>query len=184
MEFSPLFVDDSDELLQGLKLNDASDESTLEVIRNALDFVTLEMYRRLGETLVGTIQGYDASALGTANGRTKRRAQLAEIDWTKAVLLRELPMVFIDSGGNTRQRFNLEELTRDAGDFDIESTIKHLMGKVNEALEDILGTGNPGKGNVYVTDTSKIDTPAGQFRYPPQPGDTVFNIRNVYGNGI
>ena len=62
MEFSPLFVDDSDELLQGLKLNDASDESTLEVIRNALDFVTLEMYRRLGETLVGTIQGYDASA--------------------------------------------------------------------------------------------------------------------------
>lgn len=163
---APLFLPSRDALLARLRLTGASQPDSVAAIDSALRRVRLEFYGRLGSARVVEIVAYAVEDPATTdNGILRALAEETEGIWVRALLLRNLPVLFMDTAGQAEQVWNEEALTRNMGVADVRSEIEKLMEEVEANLARLLGGGE---------DASALNVSTiGPSETPPLPGDTI-----------
>lgn len=166
MAIEPVFNTTVDSIRQRLKLSGATQSDTITAIEQAVREVRVGLYEELGSARVDEILTFSSTDNPTTNEELVRaRAEQTEVAWVKLILVRELPVIFMDSSGNTSQIWNEESLTRDASSADLNELAKVLESRVHKGLEDLVGSFEPGQGAVDLIGPSST---------PPRPGSTVF----------
>lgn len=163
---TPLFVEDMTALKKAIRMSGASQQDTIGAIEQALAEVRVGFFERLGRSRVLELQqiAYDPNSLSD-EGITRIRARNAEVVWVKLLLVRQLPMLFIDAQGAVDRAWNEEGLTRDAGSMYIKGLISQLESDLQNMLDDL--DGEVTSGSVHVTVIEPVLP-------PPNPGDTIW----------
>lgn len=166
MAVEPLFHADMDSLKSDLRLTGAALADTLSIIDRVVQEVRYGFYDKLGQTRVAEILGFAIEENPTTTDPlTRLLAVNCETQWVKWRLFEELPVLFMDSSGETEQIWNLEGLTREASSRDLRSVAAILENRVRDMLDDLAGTGDSGESEVTLLEPSET---------PPRPGDTIF----------
>lgn len=138
MAAAPLFVASRSDLLEALRITE-SDDSTSAQVTSALQQVRVGFYDELTATVIETIKSIPPSDNPTTDDEIKRsRAEQAEINWVKALLLETMPAFFMSGTSSHEQVWNEEGLLRENED-DQGRLIRILMARVREALDGLKG---------------------------------------------
>jgi len=170
---TPLFIASSALLQQKLRLSGV-DGDALAIFEDCLEAVRIGLYDALPNGRVDQIKATAYAEGGTTADQLMRaRANRAEVTWMRLLLLRRLPLLFLDASDKTREEWNQEGLTREAGK-EADKEIARLEAELGDLLTDLLGDAQP--------DTSTINVYVGEPCRPvPRPGDTAFGRRDFYG---
>lgn len=165
MPNAPLFNSSFSELKAGLRLSGSTQPDTIAILDRALSEVRVGLYSQLGETRITEILATSLvpSPVTTAQlDRTK--AALTETLWVKYLLLLELPLLFMDSSGQTDQVWNEEGLVRDSTPRRVEQMRESLWSRITSLLNE-LNTRKP-NGGPYAVSLSPVCDPL-------RPGDSI-----------
>lgn len=170
MAVTPLFIESMETLRSLVKLTGADQPDTVVAIDNATRRVRAMIYDRIGSEAVVRVLGYASEENPTTtNALLRSRAEIMEADWVRLLLMRELPVLFMDASDNTSQVWNTEELTREAGRSDLSDQIRFLEDAIEDTLAVLAGSTASGKVVAIVPEPDTV---------PPRPGDSV---RYPYG---
>ena len=107
----------------------------------------------------------------TDDGLTRLRAENVEYLWTRVVLMRRLPMLFVQGEGQSRAAWNEEGITREGSGSELRSEIKELNRQVRQGLAILAGEEH---GDITATVLLPDAT-------PPRPGESI--VPTVAGTG-
>ena len=167
MPVQPLFNADLDTVKARLRLSGVEVGSNADdLIQKALEDVRINLFdenRGLGEATVLALRAVtfvENSLLPAELARTK--ANNLEITWTRLLLLRKMPMLFMDGSTTTHEMWNEEPLTR-AGARQVEAEISRLEDEVISAVADLVSVPTVGI-DIFVIEPEIT---------PPRPGDSI-----------
>lgn len=162
-----VFLLDMDSLRARLRLSGAVQADTTTLLDSALNRVRVGFYTRLGKARVDQIRAFTHTVSGSDDDILRTLAEETEARWVRALLLPDIPTLFMDTAGQTQQVWNEEGLTRNLGMRDKDDLIKNIMEEVEAALSLLGGTTTDGSGmNVSCVGPAEV---------PPVPGDSVFS---------
>lgn len=161
----PLFVPSLDDLKAGLRLSDAHQTDTGMMIDHAVLSARAQFYDNLSETRIDLLVAIPYSLqASTRNGIDKIKAVLCEIAIVRLLLIRKLPLLFMDGAANARELWNEEQLTRETGS-DVEAEAKRLEAEISDYLDDL---------NTAVIDSSGLRVSSiGPAVTPLRPGESI-----------
>lgn len=170
MASTPLFVTDVATLKSKLRLSGVPAASDADdIIDEAVLTVRAGFYRELGKTTVDQVLALPFVANPTTDNEVKRAtANLIEVKWVRAELMRALPLMFMDGNADQTQIYHDEAAFREASQRQLDDERGRLMNDVENGLELLRGSSDPGhtQKNLFVTDISPDTT-------PQRPGDTI-----------
>lgn len=174
MAIEPLFVSSIAALKSGLRLTGATQPDTSAIIDRIVQEVRVGFYDSLGALRISEILAMPVEENPTsASALTRLKAIGVEICWVKLRLLYELPVLFMDSSGQTAQVWNEEGLTRQGAGRDLEDLKEHLQEKVDNGLSELAGGDAPaGKVQAHLL---------GPETTPPRPRESVFGTTTLRG---
>jgi hypothetical protein len=165
---TPLFISDRDTLTRQLRLSGAVQTDTEVAIDDAMRRARMGLLKALGSGRTATIQAitYNENPL-TDDEVTRAKANTAEVIWTRLILMRELPVLFMDASAKVQQSWNEEGLTRRAatGSKELEAVISEMSGELDDLLGDLAGDGEVPGINVSTI---------GPLRRPRPPAASVW----------
>ncbi|MCP4612085.1 MAG: hypothetical protein GY845_25590 [Planctomycetes bacterium] len=140
MSSTPLYST-IDDLLTSIRMVNAAEAETLEVVYNAISDVRLEIFYAIGRTRALEIVGYTHEDDPiTEEGELRGRAELLEIYWVRYKLIPILPAEFMSGPSRTDYRFNDEAMTREIEAVkelqeSLWSNIQRLIGLLKDPVE-------------------------------------------------
>lgn len=174
MAATPVFVATVLEMQSKLRLSDLQTSTdAFEIFEEALLEVRAGFIRRLGNARVTTIAGYSFSETPTTEEETLRLiANVTEVKWTRAILMRTLATRFLDTSASALSDMQVEAAFRDTGSFEREQEIKRLNFEIEENLQLLEASDNivsETKGHATVLEPNTTDNTI------IRPGETVFD---------
>lgn len=178
MAVAPLFVADMTTLRTRLRLDGAKAASALAVIDQAVEDVRIGFYDRLGATRVAALVaiGYSENPT-TANGVLRAKANSVEVKWVRVLLLRRLPVLFIDAQGLKQQVWNDESGFASGPERALRDEIEKLEAEIEEALLVLAGDEDPDEAILNVSTIGPDET-------PDLPGASVWPGRRTTNNDL
>ena len=133
MAVEPLFNQTKDALLTKVRIDPADKAGTLALVDQAIRDVRLGFFSRVGKTrsLAIAAMSYNDNP-ETDEEVLRAKGVSAENIWLYILLVERLPSLFMDNQG-TRDTFNDEPLTRDAG------AVLKMIENLKEQLDALLG---------------------------------------------
>lgn len=176
MAVVPLFVENIDTLRSAVKMSGSTQVDTETAINRAIQNTRVAIYQALGSTKVATILSYTYNENpSTDNELTRVTANNLEVNMVKLLLVRELPMLFMDSSSNVDQVWNEEGLLRNSSQTQTRELIEFLQSEIDEALS-VLSSGEE-IGNVQAFNVGPTTT-------PDRPGASVRSATGgMFGGG-
>lgn len=154
MPVAPLFVASIEDLKARLRLTGATKSDFSAQLDLALEDVRLGFYDEdggLGTTRVGELLAISYVENATnATSLLRTRANNLEVTWVRLLLMRRLPTLFMDAGGETLDAWNEEPITRSSR-RGLESEIQRLENEVTDGLAYLGGADEEDLGEVAVT---------------------------------
>lgn len=176
MAVAPLFISDMTTLKAALRLSGVTQPDTDAIIDRVVSEVRVGFYDRLGTTRVSTLVALPSvENPTTTDGILRTRAETTEVLWVRAMLLSELPTLFVDSSGQLPQVWQEEGLARGMGQTDAERVAEDLMQRVESALS-LLADGGSANDKIKIASLGPATT-------PPQPGDTAHDPALRWSSG-
>ena len=171
----PLFIADEDTLRKQLRLSGVpAGVDADEMISTAILEVRSKFIRRLGLTRINVLVAMTFNETPTTENESLRLvANMTELIWVKAMLMRSLTVMFLDGAGGALQDFHNESAFRSTGPFERDREIKRLEAEIQENLELLEGTESiesETEGHILLIES---DTD------PALPGGTAFAKRIV-----
>lgn len=166
---TPLFAQNSDELVKTLRLSGVKeDHDAAAIIAQAVLAVRGHFYRRLGQTRVAQLLAMPVAAEpATVEEILRSVATVTETKWVRLELLDSLPTMFMDGSNNTLQEWDEEAPFRNTSTFQIAALKKSLKSQIEENLDMLAGREEQGNES---TVQSFDGTPS---TTPPKPGASV-----------
>lgn len=170
MAVEPLYNTTLDILLTKTRIRSANDEQTLAAVYQSVTDVRIGFYNQLGRVraqeirAVATVENPE-----TDDDTLKQTAISAEVVWLTIILIKRLPILFMDNAGSVGDAFNDEPLTRDAGQLkdllesleeDLKDLLKDLADDDSEVKQDDKASLN-GPDTNYILADNKIGNPTG-----------------------
>lgn len=176
MPTSPLFVADVATLKSKIRLSGVPSTSDADdIINEAVLTVRAGFYRELGSTQIAAIQGITFVEDPASDDEVKRAvANVTEVKWVKAELMRAMPLMFMDGNAQQDQIFQDEALFRDASQRQLDQERIRLENEVEQAMELLRGDASIGsEGSIRIDSPTESQAVVDTTRYPaPRPGDT------------
>lgn len=136
MAVAPLFNSSISALKSACRLSGSSQPDSLKIIDDAVKRVWNGFYAKLGAARVAAIVAVTPTDTPTTDDQLSRsRAEQAEVLWVKALLLNDLPVTFVDSGGAVRETWNEDAITRNPSDSERRKLVEAYMAEVTELLD-------------------------------------------------
>lgn len=177
MAVTPLFLANTATLLSKLRLTGVKGDGAA-IVDEVIQQVRLGFYDFLGTSRVAAIVAITASDTpATEDELTRFRANLAESMWTRLLLMRRLPMLFMDASDKTQEIWDQEGLTRYASRVELDAEVERLERELNDLLNDLTGEEEPDESTINVMVIEPSCT-------PPRPGDTAFGRGRYIGRNI
>lgn len=139
MAVAPLFNTSMATLKAKLRLTGAAQPDALAVIEDAVSQVRIGFYDFVGPDRINAILATPLNDAPTSTEQIIRsKAAVIETKWARMILLRVMPMLFMDASGDTGRVWNEEELTREAGAAN-EKELARLQEEIDRGLADLRG---------------------------------------------
>lgn len=146
MSVDPVFVPSLDALKSQLRINNAEEPQTEDVISRAVTQARVDLYHRLGESRVNEILATPSTSNPTTQAQLDRvRAELLERKMVRLTLLYELPVIWMDDQGATRTDWNEDGLTSNEDRAKLE--IDRIKEEIEDDIADLLPN-DPTEGNI------------------------------------
>ena len=142
MAVETLFAASTSSLKAALRLSGAAQADSLVIIDQAIQEVRIGFYESLGQARVAEIR--TATLVDNPSDSTqiaRAKAAQTEIMWVRLLLLRRLPSLFVDGGGNASQVWNEEAMLRPYGKSDQEREIERLLAEVQNNVASLASGG-------------------------------------------
>ncbi len=140
MAVAPLFNSSISALKSACRLSGSSQADSLKIIDYAVKRVWNGFYAKIGAARVAALVAVTPTDTPTTDDQLSRsRAEQAEVLWVKALLINDLPLTFIDSGGAVRETWNEDAISRSPSDSERRKLIEAYMAEVSELL-DLIAT--------------------------------------------
>ncbi len=168
----PLFVSSMETLKDHLRMTGTSSvESSQTIINQAVEQVRVGFFDCLKAHRVNQIRQvpYRSNA-SDAKGLLRIKANNTEIAWVRSILMRTLPVLFMDASAATREIWNEEGLTRRASGPDLGKEIERLESQVAQWLDEL----KTGTATCDAVDTVRVSVIEPDDS-PQKPGDSVFS---------
>lgn len=180
MVTTPTFVVNTDTLRSQLRLSGQPTGGDGEAqFGAALLEVRSGFIRELGATRVIVLQALAFSENPiTADQALRAVANLTEVKWMKAVLIRVLPMLFMDASADQTQIYHDEAAFREASALQLDAERIRLENEVAINLQLLAGTETIGSESSVRLDTPVSDDPI------PLPGGTIFGGGQLGGHFV
>lgn len=142
MAIEPLFLASKDELKSRLRLSGAAQADALAQVDHAIEDVRMHIYdedRGLGAarvTEILTVSYVENATTSAAMVRTMARS--LECAWVRLLLLRRMPMIFMDASAVTQEVWNEEPVTR-FGPSGVRQEIERLEQEIQDLLANLGG---------------------------------------------
>lgn len=164
MPATPLFITDLDTLKAQLRLSALDTGDAAAVLDAVVTEVRLGFNDELGISRVAEIVALTPAEVPTTTDElTRFRAENVELLWTRSILMRRLPTLFIQGGGQARKAWNEEGITRSSDDTNLRREMKSLEQQVRDGLARLEGeTAGEVNATVILPDTT-----------PQRPGDSI-----------
>lgn len=147
-------------LKAALRLSGAATAGALAVIDQAVKDVRIGFYDNLGATRVAQIVAFtDSDDPDNDNEITRAKANSVEIKWTRVLLLRRLPSLFIDASGARQTEWNDEAPFVAGPERLLNQEIEKLEAEINAALEELKGEADAEDPAVNVSVIGPDETP-------------------------
>jgi len=154
MSASPVFVADRATLLTQLRLPESSLSGIDPVVDLAIQRGRVEIYGRLSISRVATLQAIAyAENAATANQLLRLKANLLEVKLVRSLLMRELPMLFMDGSNQSHQAWNEDAFSRNVEASKQKAHLRALTEDIETLfteLEDNDYASSGGGVNTYV----------------------------------
>lgn len=161
-----LFVPSKAELQARLRLSGTRASDALVLLDEAIQTARVGFYDALGAERVEVLRAIPFTiAPQTAEQALRVKAAYTEVNWVRLLLLRRLPVLFMETAGNARQAWNEEGLARQQDALSLEKELERLWAEIQDALEDLKGT-TPDNSNLNVATIGPLET-------PPRPGASL-----------
>lgn len=177
MPTTPLFVADLDTLKGKLRLSGIEAGTDAEnMLDEAVLTVRAGFFREIGQERVGIIQAITFVADPTTNEQALRAtANVCEVKWVRAEVLRTMPTVFQDSSAEAANIFQTEALFRDTSDQQIETQRRHLMSEIEDHLDllrgdELIGDSADSGLKYFSSESQTRRLPGGDIRPPALGG--------------
>lgn len=146
MAVQPLFISTVDNLRARLRLSSAQGNEDLpEILDEAMQTARVGIYERLGASVVSSIAATTATENPVTQDQiTRTKAEILEVSWVRMILLRRLPVLFMDAGAATREIWDTEGMTRDAKWSEIDREIGRLLSEIESLLGSLAGDSESG----------------------------------------
>lgn len=171
-----LFAESDAWIIQRLRLTSVpeSSEDTLAIIAQAILEARLDIYRRLGRTVVGRLLATAEVAAPETDDEIRRTlASSIELKLVRQRLLRELPSAFMDASGDLDRRWNEETPLREMPRSNAEREAIRLAEEIEQGFQMLEAVDEaPGDERSVYTFLSTPETPA------PLPGDSLIPRRH------
>lgn len=162
MAVEPLFVEDMPALKAAMRLTGAVSPDALAMIDIAVQEVRFGFYKALEADRVAELLAITFAENPTSeDGLLRMLANTVEVAWVKMLLMRAMPVLFMDTSSSTQQIWNQEGLTRNMNTM---AEIKALMASVDQGLIDLGGAILPSRGRAVTI---------GPDVTPPRPFDSI-----------
>lgn len=168
---SPLFVADLATMKSALRLSGVPEgRDANEIISDAVLEARVGFYRKLGEGRVTYLLGitYTEEPSSSAE-RLRVIANQTEVKWCRLILMRTLPVMFMDGNNDVIQSWNEESAFRGMTREDILLETKRLENEITENLD--LLSGSESFGNETSIRGTMFEPEDGGF----SPGDTIWS---------
>lgn len=169
MATTPLFIVDVATLKAKIRLSGVAAASDADdIINEAVLTVRAGFYRELGSPRVAVIQALAFTENPVTNDQVLRAvANITEVKWVKAELLRTLPLSFMDGNADQNQVFQDEALFRDASQHQIDLERVSLESEIQLNLDLLRGD-----QSIASEATMRLATISPSVT-PPLPGDSI-----------
>jgi hypothetical protein len=168
---NPVFHANRAALKSKLRLTGSAAQDAEAILDQTIQEVRIGFYDFLGSSRVEKILAMPFSENPTTReGVMRLKAMTTETKWVKMLLLRALPVLFMDASGDSLEAWNDEAMTRQASQSDLAREINRLNTDVQDALKDLRGDQPVDPGVIAVT-TIESD------RRTPRPGDSIRKFR-------
>lgn len=142
MAVAPLFVADMNTLKSRLRMTGSVTTDGLAIIDKAVEDVRVGFYdeaQGLGASLVTDLLAIAFVENATNPTDLKRtRANNLEVTWVRLLLMRRIPMLFMDGSAVSHEVWNEEPLTR-SSQTEIQREVDRLENDLAEGLAALLG---------------------------------------------
>lgn len=166
MAINSLFFQNVNALKATLRLSGTANSDGLAIIDAAIQQTRVGFYDTLGALRISQLLALTLTENPTdIDGILRLKASLCESSWVRMLLLRKMPLLFIDGSSKTREIWNEEALTREA-QKDIDSEIARLATEIQDFLTDLAS----GTAEESILNISSI----GPDRKPPRVGQSAF----------
>lgn len=165
MPATPVFIADLDILKAQLRLSAVDTGDAVDVIDSIMGEVRLGLYAELGSTRVTEILAIPfVDPAITDNHLTRLRANNTELLWVRALLMRRLPVLFVQSAGVARHTWNEEGIVREGtSGGDVRREVRELTRLYRLGLAALKGE-DVGDLSVFVPVPDET---------PQRPGDSI-----------
>lgn len=139
---TPLFVESLETMKSQLRLSGVpAGRDANEIISDAVLEAKVGFYRKLGEGRVSYLLGVTYTENPTSSAeRLRVIANLTEVKWCRLILMRTLPVMFMDGNNATLQTWNEESAFRGMTREDILLETKRLENEITENLDLLSGS--------------------------------------------
>jgi len=166
MAVLPLFITTIADLQSRLRLTGTAQADSLRMMTETIEQVRVYLYDALGSARVAVILATAHSDAPTTNAELLRsKAELVESMWVRMILMRRMPMLFMDTSAQTQQVWNEDGLTRNMGAAGIEKELARLQNDISNLLDDLQGA-VPSTSSIHVSTV-------GPLVIPPRPGASI-----------
>lgn len=151
---APLFIADVATLQRRLRLSGVdSNDDQFAVFEDAMRAVRAGFYRELTHSRISTLKSYAQTDDPTTNAEYLRLlADVTEVLWTKAELMKRLPVKFKAASADDRHEWNDNPDFRESDERDRARELSRLLAEVQENLDLLSGQEQAGnESQVHTT---------------------------------